>query len=92
MMNKVLIKLYIPTLGENYDIYIPVNEMVWKVNRLIVKLISDMSNDNFSIDKDYALINIGKALFLFSKAKELDKKERCIEALRLIESDNELGI
>ena len=57
-MNKVLIKLYIPTLGENYDIYIPVNEMVWKVNRLIVKLISDMSNDNFSIDKDYALINI----------------------------------
>lgn len=41
---------------------------------------------------DYALINIGKALFLFSKAKELDKKERCIEALRLIESDNELGI
>lgn len=58
MMNKVLIKLYIPTLGENYDIYIPVNEMVWKVNRLIVKLISDMSNDNFSIDKDYALINI----------------------------------
>ncbi len=58
MMNKVLIKLYVPTLGENYDIYIPVNEMVWKVNRLIVKLISDMSNDNFSIDKDYALINI----------------------------------
>ncbi|UKI26623.1 MAG: hypothetical protein L6V91_07605 [Bacilli bacterium] len=57
-MNKVLIKLYVPTLGENYDIYIPVNEMVWKVNRLIVKLISDMSNDNFSIDKDYALINI----------------------------------
>lgn len=58
MMNKVLIKLYVPTLGENYDIYIPVNEMVWKVNRLIVKLISDMSNDNFNIDKDYALINI----------------------------------
>ena len=58
MMNKVLIKLYVPTLGENYDIYIPVNEMVWKVNRLIVKLISDMSNDNFSIDRDYALINI----------------------------------
>lgn len=58
MMNKVLIKLYVPTLGENYDIYIPVNEMVWKVNRLIVKLISDMSNDDFSIDKDYALINI----------------------------------
>ena len=62
MMNKVLIKLYVPTLGENYDIYIPVNEMVWKVNRLIVKLISDMSNDNFSIDKDYALINIDTAM------------------------------
>ena len=37
MSNKVLIKLYVPTLGETFDIFIPVNEMIWRVNRLIVK-------------------------------------------------------
>ncbi len=58
MNNKVLIKLYVPTLGMNFDIYVPVNEVVWKINRLIVKLVSDMSEADFNIDRDYALINI----------------------------------
>ena len=58
MSNKVLIKLYVPTLGETFDIFIPVNEMIWRVNRLIVKLVSDMSEGSFILDKDYAMINI----------------------------------
>ncbi|MBR5303520.1 MAG: tetratricopeptide repeat protein [Candidatus Gastranaerophilales bacterium] len=36
---------------------------------------------------DLALINIGKALVIFSKQKELDKKQRCIDALKLIEKE-----
>lgn len=36
---------------------------------------------------DLALINIGKALLIFSKQKELDKKQRCIDALKLIEKE-----
>lgn len=36
---------------------------------------------------DPALINIGKALVIFSKRKELDKKQRCIEALKRIETE-----
>ncbi len=58
MSNKVLIKLYVPTLGETFDIFIPVNEMIWRVNRLIVKLVSDMSEGSFILDKDYAMINM----------------------------------
>lgn len=34
---------------------------------------------------DFALINFAKALLIFTKQKELDKKQRCIEAIRLIE-------
>ena len=34
---------------------------------------------------DKALINIGKALIIFSKLKELDAKKRCMDALNLIE-------
>lgn len=36
---------------------------------------------------DPALINIGKALVIFTKRKELDKKQRCIEALKKIEAE-----
>ena len=58
MSNKVLIKLYVPTLGESYDLFIPVNEIMWKVNRLIVKMISDSTEGVFNLDKDYAMINV----------------------------------
>ena len=36
---------------------------------------------------DDALINIAKALILFSKRKELDNKERCAHALNFIETE-----
>ena len=36
---------------------------------------------------DNALINIGKALVIFSKNRELDCRTRCIEALNLIQSE-----
>jgi tetratricopeptide (TPR) repeat protein len=45
----------------------------------------------FYVLKDYdnALINIGKALIIFSKQKELDKKSRCINALNLIQKERD---
>ena len=35
MDNKVLIKLYVPYLDSTFDIFIPVNEVIWKVTSLI---------------------------------------------------------
>ena len=58
MSNKVLINLYVPTQGESYDLFIPVNEIMWKVNRLIVKMISDSTEGMFNLDRDYAMINV----------------------------------
>lgn len=58
MKNKVLIKLYVPMLGETYDVFIPVNEIVWKINKLIVKSVSDLSDGTLPINKNYVLINI----------------------------------
>ncbi len=34
---------------------------------------------------DDALINIGKALFLFTRGREQDSKQRCIEAIKYID-------
>ena len=48
MKNKVLIKVTFPTIDKSYDIKIPVNELVWKVNKLIVKAIYDI--DGISVD------------------------------------------
>ena len=56
-MNKVLIKLYVPMLGNVYDVFIPVNEIIWKINKLVVKSVSDLSEGALLANKDYALIN-----------------------------------
>ena len=43
-MNKILINLYVPNLNQHYDLFIPVNEFIWKINKLVVKSISDLSD------------------------------------------------
>lgn len=57
MNNKVLIRLLVPELDMNFDLFIPVNEIVWKIKKLIVKSISDLANVNLDIQKEYVLIN-----------------------------------
>ena len=58
MTNKVLIKLYVPMLSEVYDLFIPVNEIMWKINKLIVKSVSDLSDGTLPLNKNYILVNI----------------------------------
>ncbi len=57
MKNKILIKLIVPELDETFDIFIPVNELVWKIKKLILKAISDLSNANIDSNVDYILLN-----------------------------------
>lgn len=57
MNNKVLIKVYTPEYNKSYDIFIPVNELVWKVAKLMMKCISDINNINSDLKKEYLLIN-----------------------------------
>jgi len=58
MTNKVLVSLYVPMLNNVYDVFIPVNEIMWKVNKLIVKSVSDLTDATFPVGKNYALINM----------------------------------
>lgn len=57
MKNKVLIKLIVPELDETFDVFIPVNELVWKIKRLILKAIGDLSNANIDTNIEYILLN-----------------------------------
>ena len=58
MTNKVLISLYVPMLNITYDVFIPVNEIMWKVNKLLVKSVCDLNDTGFPVNKNYALINM----------------------------------
>lgn len=57
MENKVLVKVMLPDIDITYDIFIPVNEYVWKVKKLLLKAISDLSSISINIDLNYVVIN-----------------------------------
>lgn len=57
MENKVLVKIIIAELDVSYDVFIPVNELIWKIKKLLVKSLSDVTGVVLDSQKDYLLIN-----------------------------------
>ena len=57
MKNKVLVRLFVPEIDYSFDVFIPVNEVIWKVKKMIVKSASDLTGGTLDINKKYTLIN-----------------------------------
>ena len=57
MKNKVLIRLIVPELDQDFDLFIPVNELVWKVKQLIIKVVGDMNSISLTNDLEFVLFN-----------------------------------
>lgn len=57
MENKVLIKLLVPELDSTFDVFIPVNEVIWKITKMLVKSVSDLTSAEFEGNKSFILIN-----------------------------------
>lgn len=57
MENKVLIKLIIPNINETFDLFLPVNEIIWKVKKMLIKSISDLTSIDLDVNKEYILLN-----------------------------------
>ncbi len=51
--NKVLVNLYILSLGKNYEIYVPVNEKIGNIS----KLLNITMFDSINSDKNNTLFN-----------------------------------
>ncbi len=51
MNNKVLVKLYVPTIEKNFDIWIPLNKRVCNVIMLCVKAVNEFSRGYYKPDK-----------------------------------------
>lgn len=86
MKNKVLINLFVPEIGSNYDIFIPVNEYIWKVQKLILKSISDLNGGIIDMNKKYVLINLDNGRVYTSN--EIIIKTDIRNATRLILTEN----
>lgn len=85
MMNKVLIKLYVPMLGESYDVFIPVNEIIWRIKKLLVKSVGDISDTAIDISKEYLLINTETGMIYDNNAVVINTDIRNSTKLMLID-------
>lgn len=56
MENKVLVNLEIPEINYSFNTFLPVNEIIWKIKKMLAKSITDIINNNLS-SNDYLLIN-----------------------------------
>lgn len=57
MKNKVLVKLIVPEIDYSFDVFLPVNEIVWKIKRMLVKSINDLNYNCLDMEKRYVLLN-----------------------------------
>ena len=57
MKDKVLIKLNFIEIDETFDLFIPVNEVIWKIKKLLIKAVADLTQTNISMDDEYVLMN-----------------------------------
>ena len=56
-MNKLLIIVYVPLLGKNYDVFIPINKKTIEIIFLLNKAINEMSGGAFKMADTLSLIN-----------------------------------
>ena len=84
MNNKILVKLIVPEIDSSFDIFLPVNELIWKVKKLIVKSISDLTGGILPIEREYVLINKETGKIYDSNQIIIDTDIRNITELVLI--------
>ena len=54
-MNKILVKLYVPMMEEQYDVWIPINKKTYKVIKLLIKAVSEFRGASYKT-KDIPLL------------------------------------
>lgn len=72
MTNEILVRLYVPMLDEQYDIWIPVNKRVHTIIKLFVEAIKDLT-------KGYYVPNKLPKLYDKTTAKAFDMNLKIID-------------
>jgi len=58
MNNKILVKLYALEFDRQFDVVLPVNYLVWKINKLVAKCIGDLCDVALDLKSEFILINM----------------------------------
>ena len=56
-MNKLLVKLYVPLIQKEYDVFIPINKNIKNIIYLCGKVINELSEGEYPIDYSSKLAN-----------------------------------
>lgn len=56
-MDKILVSIYVLTIDEEYDMFIPINEKVSDIIGLIQNNVKEMSGDYYQINPNALLYN-----------------------------------
>lgn len=56
-MEKILVNVYIPAIGKDFDILIPNALQMYKVAELIKRLINDILEDDYTVNEYTTLCN-----------------------------------
>lgn len=51
IMDKVLVKLYVPIIEEQYDVWLPLNQRVYSIINLLMKAIYEITGGYYKPDK-----------------------------------------
>lgn len=72
-MNEILVRLYVPKIGEQYDIWIPIHKKINTIITLLVKSVNDLT-------KGYYVPKEMPYLYDKTTAKVFDINLRVIES------------
>lgn len=61
MKNKINIDVFIPTLNETFNLFIPVNKSVGEVIKLINSAINDLTNKEYPLMNNLSFTNVQKS-------------------------------
>ena len=57
MEYKVLVKLYVPEIEQTYELYIPVNKVIYQIKKMFLAIIKENNSSNYTDDVDFSLFN-----------------------------------
>ena len=70
-MDKILIELYVPSINENYDVFIPTSRRIYEIENMLSKMIEELSLNRYS--------NNENILCYFEDGKIINRNLRVID-------------
>ena len=56
-MNKVLVKLYVPIIEEQYDVWLPKNKRIYNIIMLLIKGVKELTKETYKVEELPILYN-----------------------------------